>query len=191
MDELVFVGGIHGVGKTSISRRLAEMLRAVHVTAGTLIRETALPGHVVTVGAGNKAVPDVESNQELLLRGLASFRARIGATQPLLLDGHFCLVDASGNLTEISLDVFTAMSPTAVLLITAEPETVHARLVQRDSASPPLDVIAQLSKREEARAVEVSTALAVPMRSIRGDIELEVAARSAAEYLRSCLTGAS
>jgi adenylate kinase len=191
MNELVFVGGIHGVGKTSISRRLAEMLPAVHVTAGTLIRDTASSGHIVTVGVGNKAVPDVDGNQELLLRGLASFRIRIGAKQPLLLDGHFCLLDPSGNVTEISLDVFAAMEPAAVLLVTAEPETVRARLMQRDAASPPLDVIAQLSNREKTRAVEVVTALAIPMWSVRGDVELEVAARSAAGHLRSCLTGAA
>ena len=191
MNELVFVGGIHGVGKTSIARRLAEMLPAVHVTAGTLIRETASAGHVVTVGVGKKAVPDVDGNQDVLLRGLASFRGRIGAKQRLLLDGHFCLLDASGNITEISLDVFAAMRPAAVLLVTAEPETVHARLMQRDAESPPLDVVAQLSNREEARAVEVSTALSIPMWTVRGDIELEVAARSAAAHLRSCLTGAA
>ena len=190
MNQLVFVGGIHGVGKTSISRSLAEMLPAVHVTAGTLIRETASSDHVVTVGVGNKAVPDVDGNQELLLRGLASFRARIGPNQPLILDGHFCLLDPSGNVAEISLDVFAAMEPTAVLLVTAEPEAVRARLMRRDAESPPLDVIAQLSNREEARAVEVSTALAIPMWSLRGDIEPEVAARSAVGHLRSCLTGA-
>ena len=106
----------------------------------------------------------------------------------MLLDGHFCLLDALGNITKISLDVFAAMQPAAVLLVTAEPETVHARLMQRNAESPPLDVVAQLSNREEARAVEVSTTLAIPMWSVRGDIELDVAARSAAGWVLDHMT---
>jgi Mg-chelatase subunit ChlI len=54
-QAMVFVGGIHGVGKTTISRALAALLPAAHVTAGSLIRETASPAHRVTVGIGDKA----------------------------------------------------------------------------------------------------------------------------------------
>src|SRR2546425_12769037 len=56
----------------------------------TAPRETASAAHTVTVGVGDKAVPDVDANQTLLLRGLDLYRARIGVG-PILLDGHFSL----------------------------------------------------------------------------------------------------
>ena len=49
-QPIVFVGGIHGVGKTTVSRLLAELLPAKHVTAGALIRATAGAQENVTVG---------------------------------------------------------------------------------------------------------------------------------------------
>jgi adenylate kinase len=75
MREIVFVGGIHGVGKTTMSRVLADRLGAAHVTAGTLIRKSATINDTVTVGVGDKAVPNVDRNQELLLVGLNVFVA--------------------------------------------------------------------------------------------------------------------
>ena len=82
MSVTVFVAGIHGAGKSTICRELARLIGASHATAGDLIRANA----TTEVTAGVKAVPDVDANQELLLRGLAMHRAASAA--PLLLDGH-------------------------------------------------------------------------------------------------------
>ena len=38
-QPIIFVGGVHGAGKTTISRLLADTLGVAHVTAGTLIQE--------------------------------------------------------------------------------------------------------------------------------------------------------
>jgi hypothetical protein len=72
------------------------LLPASHVTAGGLVRENA--GNAsVTVGAGNKAVPNVDANQLLLLRGLELYRPRVD-DEPILRDPHFSLLDANGEV---------------------------------------------------------------------------------------------
>src|SRR4051812_47409857 len=113
-QRIVLVGGIHGAGKTTVSRLLAGLLSASHITAGGLIRATASAAHTVTVGVRDKEIAVVEANPALLLRGLNLFRARIGVG-PILLDGHFSLLDPSGAVVGIPMGVYEAISPVAVL----------------------------------------------------------------------------
>jgi adenylate kinase len=68
-QPILFVGGVHGSGKTTICRLIAEAYPAVHVTAGALICEAADASHIVTVGAQDKAVPDVDANQAVVAEG--------------------------------------------------------------------------------------------------------------------------
>ena len=189
-QPLVFVGGIHGVGKTTVCRLLAELLPAEHVTAGALIRKTAMASETVVVGVGNKAVPDVARNQSLLLRGLDVYRAGAGAA-PILLDGHFSLLEPSGAVVDISMSVFAALGPVAVLLIEAAHEVVYGRLVQRDSAAPPLAIISLLAERERACAIQVCAALNIPLWTASGDTVPGQAAEAAASRLRALLAGAT
>jgi len=167
---IVFVGGVHGAGKTTMSRRLAVALAASHVTAGTLIRETA-NYETITAGIGNKAVPDVNANQELLLRGLAQYRR--SATGLIVLDGHFSLMEPSGATVAIPVGIFLAIAPIAIVLVKSDPRVVHSRLLQRDGAAPPLERISSFSESERVHAQAVSTALNVPMFIVRGDLSPE------------------
>jgi adenylate kinase len=187
-QPIVFVGGIHGVGKTTVSRALAALLGAKHVTAGALIRETASRSETVTVGIGNKAVPNVDGNQTLLLKGLDAYRARVGEG-PILLDGHFSLLDQSGAVVAIPMPVFVTISPVAVVLVEADHSVVHARLVQRDAAAPPVMTISLLADRERAWAAQVCATLKIAMWTVSGDASPEDTARGAAAHLRQLLAG--
>lgn len=189
MQALVFVGGIHGAGKSSICRALAALLPASHVTAGGLIRENAGDASV-TVGAGNKAVPNVDANQALLLRGLALYRARVD-DRLILVDGHFSLLDANGEVVAIPLAVYQSLAPVAVLLVEADDEIVRKRRVERDGDAPALETISLLSARERENADTTSRALGIRVIIVRGDGDAEQAARQAASDLRKVLEGAA
>lgn len=187
-QRIVFVGGIHGAGKTTVSRLLAGLLSASHITAGGLIRETASAAHTVTVGLGDKAVPDVDANQTLLLRGLDLYRGRIGVG-PILLDGHFSLLDPTGAVVGIPMAVYEAISPVAVLLVEADTQTVHDRLMRRDGAAVPLETVSLLASRERECAEAVCATLRIPMWTMAGDTMAEQAAEAAASQLRPFLDG--
>ncbi len=187
-QPLIFVGGIHGVGKTALSRHLAAMLVAEHVTASALIRAAASATDVVTAGAGGKAVPDVDANQERLLRGLHAHRTQgtlvPGLRRGMLLDGHFCLLDLAGQVTEIPPAVFEAIDPVAVLLVAASPSIVVRRLSERDGGAPPVEMIAAFAARERAHATAVCERLGIPLYHASGDTAPEDAARLAVPHLR-------
>ena len=149
-------------------------------------------GETVTVGVGNKAVPNVDANQALLIHGLESYRARNGSvTHPLLLDGHFSLLDPNGNVVEIPLEVFVTIGPVAILLVEAAQQTVHDRLVMRDADAPSLIRISASAQRERARATEVCASLDIPMWIVSGEQAPEHAAETAATHLRPLLGGAA
>lgn len=169
-QPIVFVGGVHGSGKSTLCRCLAKLLPARHVTAGALIREAAVPGHVVTVGVQDKAVPDVDANQAVLLRGLSAYMARTACdTRPLLLDGHFSLMDPSGDIVDVPAAVFQAIAPVAVLLVQADATTVHERLESRAAEAPSSETIERLAERERQRAIATSDDLKIPMWVLAGD----------------------
>jgi adenylate kinase len=186
VSNLILVGGIHGAGKTTVSRRVATLLSATHASAGSLIAEAA-GRHVITVNAGSKAVRDVDGNQALLLQGLASLRERIAG--PLVLDGHLCLMNGKGEIAEISVEVFKAIEPAAVLLVMSDPVIVHARLLERGGEVLSLDVVRTLSAREAAHAAAVAEALGTPLVQARGDGDPDDAAMAAAARLRAFVEG--
>jgi adenylate kinase len=188
MSSTIFVGGVHGAGKTTFSKELARLLQASHVTAGGLIRENASASDRVTVAVGGKSVPDVEANQLLLLRGLELYRARIGPG-PVLLDGHFVLLDATGAIAEIPLVVYEAIAPVAVLLVEADAGTIHGRLLERDGEAPSMTTLTKLTVRERAHAEFVCASLGVPFWDVAGDAAADEEAAAVASRVRSILGG--
>jgi adenylate kinase len=186
MSSTIFLGGVHGAGKTTFSKELARLLQASHVTAGGLIRENASASDRVTVGVGGKAVPDVDANQLLLLRGLELYRARIGPG-PVLLDGHFVLLDATGAIVEIPLVVYQAIAPVAVLLVEADAGTINGRLLERDGEAPSMATLTELMVRERAHAEFVSASLGLPFWNVAGDAAADGEAAAVASRVRSIL----
>ena len=187
-QPIIFMGGAHGVGKTTISRLLADVLALTHVTAGTLIQEYDLRGTstVEITRSLGKAVPNVHHNQEVLLQSLEA-RRRQDSTTPLLLDGHFTLLNPVGGVVTIPLEVFAAIRPIAVLLVEAKHSTVHCRLQKRDGTAPSLATIKRLALTEREHATKVSASLKAPMWTVSGDELAQRAVNTAMRFLRPLL----
>lgn len=183
--QTIFLGGVHGAGKSTVSRQIAKLLGLSHVTAGGLIKETASDNYRATTGF--KAVPDLPANQMLLLSGLTKYRIRNNG--PLLLDGHFVLLEPDGKLAEIPFAVYDAIAPVAVMLIEAEPTTVHARLLSRDGQALPVTTIAEFARRERSHAERVCRNLNIPFRAISTDGTVAEAVATATVLVRGILEG--
>ena len=183
MSVTIFVAGIHGAGKSTISRELAKLLGASHVTAGDLIRANATAANEVTVGV--KAVPNVDANQQRLIRGLAVYRA--GNVGPLLLDGHFTLLKPDGAIAEIPVAVYHAIAPVAVILVETDAVAIHSRLMERDKEAAPVAIITELARLERAQAERVCGHLKIPLLAVPGDAAADGAAVAAASFVRPIL----
>jgi adenylate kinase len=152
---LLFLGGIYGAGKTTFCRELSEAIGATHVTASALIRHEALPGD--TTG---KAVADIDGNQRLLLDGL---RAVTTMHTRVLLDGHFCVLDALQRVAVVPAKVFAAMKPTALLCLEVDPEEALQRLAKRGDGVYAARLLESLAAAEATHASALSELLGIPL----------------------------
>lgn len=154
--NIVFVAGIHAVGKSTACEAISVEFNIPHFTASQIIRaerSSAIP-------AASKLVTDVEENQRLLLQGISGLSANGG----LLLDGHFTLQRQSdGGIEAISADVFREIQIAAIVVFIDEPAKIAKRMFDRDEVSLPIELIQTHQDAEVAHANDVASMLGVPI----------------------------
>ena len=149
--RLVFIGGIHGVGKTQFADLLAKRYGAQHVIASDLIRtRKSLPVH--------KNVDDVKANQDLLVLALSGLER---TSDILLLDGHYCLLSSLCKVEEIPLHTFRQLAPTALIVISDKIDVIRNRLRERDGSNFNRALIKNFQNSEIEHAKKVSVELGV------------------------------
>jgi adenylate kinase len=163
--NLIFVGGIHGVGKTWLCDALSDRLGFEHLSASTLIRK-ARNAPITT----NKSVKDVDENQGALLNVLAD---TIQSDKAYIMDGHFCLLGDNGAIIDIPNAVFHAVSPKAIIAVFDEPDAIVTRLRERDGKEYSQNFFNDFQIRELTRAKDIADSLGIPIYSYKARTELE------------------
>lgn len=151
---VIFVGGVHGVGKTTACGWVAEELGVPHRSAGQIIRECAAEEMSV-----DKRVADVDRNQVLLIEGVTTLVSKFGL---LLLDGHFSLFNADGMLQLLPVTVFQDLRIMRIICLTDRPEVIFQRTTARDGASLSVSEITEHQKEELRHARYVAESLQIP-----------------------------
>lgn len=163
-EKIVFVGGIHGVGKSHFSGSLSRQLGIPHASAGELIsRQRKMSPRA------DKKVGDVSGNQDALITAILSSDL---AGSPFILDGHFCLLDSAGKVSKIPLSTFQALAPACVLLLIESIEIVRTRLRARDQQEHPAELLEAMQQAEIAHAKGVCSDIGVTLEILNSsDIE--------------------
>ena len=154
--SVIFLAGVHGVGKGFLGAPVANALGISHFTASQLIREEK--GQ--SIWGTDKKTSDLDDNQLALIRAVAQRRL----THPsILLDGHFVLRDAQGILTPLATSVFKELYLTGVILLIEAESVIASRLALRDKGTPDVQAISELAEAELAHAQVVCTELGLPL----------------------------
>jgi adenylate kinase len=157
--SVIFLAGVHGVGKGFLGAPVANALGISHFTASQLIREEK---GQATWGT-DKKTSDLDDNQLALIRAVGQRRL----THPhILLDGHFVLRNAQGILTPLATSVFKELHPTGVILLTEDESIIASRLALRDKGTPDIQAISELAAAELTHAQAVCTELKLPFTQI-------------------------
>lgn len=152
----IFIGGVHGVGKSFLASQLPDELNYFHVSASTLIKkELQQPNWNF-----DKKVGDAVGNQVLLATAVNRENSR-GVR--LLLDGHFVLKNICGEFVYLGVDVFSSLSLKAVILIEAEPLVVRKRIYERDGREEDFESLVKFIQAEQNQARQVCSALKIPL----------------------------
>ena len=141
--RIIFVAGIHGVGKTTLCNELSSQFGIEHFSASSLIAKEKEEKYL-----HDKRVENVGENQDHLL---VAINKSFDSADWYLLDGHFCLLNRNNKITRIPYSTYEGISPMAVLVLFDEPFEIYSRLSSRDNAKYEIALLKSLQEEEIAR----------------------------------------
>jgi adenylate kinase len=154
---IVFVGGVHGVGKSTHCQYISERTGLQWFMASALIKAEMQSA----IAVGSKVVVDPIGNQELLLRGVRNCMSP--GQGRALLDGHFTLLNAGGETVAIDIDVFVRLGLERIIVIRDEAAAICDRLRERDGQDWSISIISVHQDAEINQAHAVATKLRIPV----------------------------
>ncbi|MDD3919821.1 MAG: ATP-binding protein [Eubacteriales bacterium] len=151
---MLFIGGIHGVGKTTFCRDVWIRFGYKTYSASDLIASKKGKSF-----AKDKLIPDISDNQAILVSAVDD----ISASGYFLLDGHFTLLNSSGKICCIPEDTFIKLKPNGILVLTEQPRIIISRLRRRDNIHYTKEIIKTFQEAEVSHAREIAQKLNVPI----------------------------
>ncbi|KXS31822.1 MAG: Uncharacterized protein AWT59_2038 [Candidatus Gallionella acididurans] len=181
--KVIFVAGIHAVGKSSACKAVSGKCGIPHFTASQIIRDEKSSA----ISEESKLVTDVVDNQRLLIQGVS----RLLAGGHFLLDGHFTMRRKSdGCIETIHVDVFRELHVESIVLFIDEPEQIAKRMHARDGVSHPIELLQLHQDAEIAHAKHIATTLKLPLVILQAfDIESMASAMNGWGYIEQSGTG--
>lgn len=156
MDKkIIFVGGIHGVGKTTLCKQLASSLCIDHYSASQLI--SMLKKH--TSENDNKKVKNISGNQSLLISAINQYLDKDTAT---ILDGHFCLLNTNSEISRIPKETFNDISPIAIITLHDEIANIEKKIKNRDGTDYDAKLLSSFQEEEIMYSTDIANILDIP-----------------------------
>jgi adenylate kinase len=155
MKNIAFIGGIHGVGKSTVCRQICDRLDLTHLSASELLKWGD-----INEDAENKQVKDIQDTQDRLIVGL---RNTIQTGKRYLLDGHYCLLNINGEIKNIPVDTFQMINPFSLNIILDDVSEIKKRLEVRDNKHYDYDLLMRMQDNELQYAKYLSEKLNVPL----------------------------
>lgn len=152
-SNISFIGGIHGVGKSTICKDLCSKLDIEYLSASEVLKWTDM-----NKDPRNKKVEDISITQDRLVNGLLNI---IKKDSHYLLDGHYCLFDKVGKVARVPFTTFESINPVSLYLITGDINTIKSRIEQRDNRTYNCELLKDMQTEEIAYAKELSIKLNV------------------------------
>ncbi|WP_318349099.1 ATP-binding protein [Aquipluma nitroreducens] len=153
LNNIAFIGGIHGVGKSTICRQICDEVKLEYLSASELIK-----WNDINEDNQNKKVWDISLTQDRLIVGLEN---RIQKDKSYLLDGHYCLFNNENEIVNIPLGTFKLINPFSLNIILGDIIEIKNRLEKRDNRQYDQELLAQMQESELDYAKYLSKALGI------------------------------
>ncbi len=152
--KVIFIAGVHGVGKTTLCNALVTKFGIEYFSASNLIAKEKEEEYL-----RSKQVENIAGNQDHLVVAINKY---LNDANWYLLDGHFCLLNKDNEITHYPYSTYEGIDPSAILVLFDKPENVHARLNSRDSIRYDLALLRSLQEQEILYAEYVRDKLRIP-----------------------------
>ncbi len=152
MSKIIFISGIHGVGKGTLCRSLQELVGYPIYACSDLIKQNS------SYIESSKVVSNADKNQQALLVGLNKITEDV-----IFLDGHFCLIGKDEQVIELGFETFDAIKPFKIVNVTCDETVVNQRLVTRDGDALCVETLRNLQLAESIRAKDFASSRCIPL----------------------------
>lgn len=159
--SLIFVSGAHGVGKSNLCHKASVALGIRSFSASALIK---------SFPQDDKRTLAIADNQEILLKSLKKTKT---IRAPLILDGHFALIDSDNNVVRIPMQTFLDIAPTQIILVIDSPEAIFQRNRNRGINHLHIELIKKLQEEEIAYAQQIANKLEIPLASVKSGNDMD------------------
>lgn len=158
-----FIGGIHGVGKTTFCKVLTKRIDCLHYSASSLIKEYKNLEK-------DKKVDKIKENQDILVTAIKN---TFNIQNNYILDGHFCLLDTKNKIIEIPSSTFETLNLKKIIVLKDSAYNIHERLLKRDGTNYDIDLIQDFQNKELSYSKKIAKLLNIPYKvfDIHSDID--------------------
>ena len=154
-NNIAFIGGIHGVGKSTICRQICKELRMEYLSASNIIKWKD-----INEDALNKKVKSIPDTQDRLITGLTKV---VQENRSYLLDGHYCLLSEENEIIQVPIDTFKLINPISLGIILGEIDEIVHRLGLRDGKPYDRTLLKRMQESELSYARHLSKTLGVTL----------------------------
>lgn len=155
--KIIFIGGIHGVGKSTFAREISSKNNIPFYSSSELISK--LKGEIFT----NKWTTNISSNQELLIE---SIKKTFIEKKVYMLDGHFCLLNNNEQISRIPIETYKGIGIDYIIVLVDKETNIFDRLKERDDIEYNIELIESFQKEETEYAKKVAMELKIPIKFI-------------------------
>jgi len=156
--NIIFIGGIHGVGKGTICKDISLKTGLIHLTASQILKWEEISEK------DNKLVKNITSTQERLINGLNNL---IKKDKKYIIDGHFCLLNSNEVPNRIDEITFDKINPKTIVVVIDDVEKIAKRLEARDGKIYDVTVLNELQQMEIEYAKYLSDKYSIPYIEIK------------------------
>lgn len=153
--QIAFIGGIHGVGKSTICKHICRELNLEYLSASELLKWKD-----INEDAKNKKVKDIPDTQNRLILALTH---RVQQDKNYLLDGHYCLLNSNDEVVNIPLDTFEKINPFSLNIILGNVAEIKKRLEMRDNKLYDYALLERLQNEELSYAKHLSKTFGITL----------------------------
>lgn len=162
---MIFVSGIHGVGKSFFCNIVKNKLGLNSYSASQLINAKSSKAF-----SKDKLVSDIYDNQRLIVTAVDELRK---TEREFILDGHFCLLNVEGVITRIPPNTYMSLQPDRIILLIEKPEVIVERRFKRDGILHKISEVSEFQNEEQLYAEEIAKQLGVPIIVSEGANDIE------------------
>jgi adenylate kinase len=153
MNNIIFIGGIHGVGKGTLCKEVCTERGLKHLSASEVLKWVEISEKE------NKLVADFPLSQNRLIRNL---QHQVKASEKYLLDGHYCLLNPNLEPEKIDFETFELLNPFAFSIVVDEIQEIKNRLEKRDNREYSYDLLSKFQQIELQYSIEIADKLNKP-----------------------------